>query len=346
MSIRALGFTQLIAISACSGGPSPGSPPPVASGTIEDDVAFTLPLRPVHTFSIVARDPDTGELGVAVQSHWFSVGGVVPWAEAGVGAVATQSFAEPAYGPRGLELMRSGMTAREALDALIAVDKGEAVRQVAFVDAHGRVAVHTGSKCIESAAHQTGKGFSVQANMMIDDTIVPAMARAFEKARGPLPERLLTALEAGQKAGGDIRGRQSAAILVVRGQSTGKVYEDRVVDLRVEDNDEPIKELRRLLTIHRAYEHMNAGDSALEKGNTSEAQKHYRAAARLAPNNVEMVYWHAVGLASNGNVKKSIPLFRKVFRADSNWIKLTRRLPKAGILSEEVAKRVVEQAGP
>jgi len=203
-------------------------------------------VRPVHTYSIVARDPKTGEMGVAVQSHWFSVGSIVSWAEAGVGAVATQSFVQPAYGPRGLLSMRSGVGAKEALKKLVAGDADEAVRQVAFVDAEGRVAAHTGARCIQAAGHHVGEGYSVQANMMLNADVVPAMARAFEGSAGrALAERLVLTLEAAQAAGGDIRGKQSAALLVVRAEATGNVWEDRLVDLRIEDHPTPVKEMRR-----------------------------------------------------------------------------------------------------
>ena len=211
--------------------------------------------RPVHTFSIVARDSVTGELGVAVQSHWFSVGPLVPWAEAGVGAVATQSFVDPAYGPLGLELMRSGKTARQALDGLLASDPNQAVRQVAMVDAKGNVAAHTGKKCIPAAGHIEGEQFTCEANLMLNDKVWPAMAKAYRETKGDLAERMLAALDAAQFVGGDIRGKQSAAILIVAGTSTGKPWNDRTMDLRVEDSPDPLKELRRLVNIHRAYQH-------------------------------------------------------------------------------------------
>src|SRR5262245_35835865 len=223
------------------------------------------PARPLHTFSIVARDPETGELGVAVQSHWFSVGTVVSWAEAGVGAVATQSFVNPAYGPDGLARMKQGASAPDALAELVAKDPGEAVRQVAFVDAHGHAAGHRGKNCIAAAGQHVGEGYSVQANMMENERVVPAMARAFEEEKGPLAERLLAALAAAQKEGGDVRGQQSAALLVVCGEASGHLWEDRLVDLRVEDHARPVEELRRLYGVHEAYEHMNAGDLAIEK---------------------------------------------------------------------------------
>jgi len=205
------------------------------------------PGRPAHTYSIVALDKTTGELGVAVQSHWFSVGALVPWAESGVGAVATQSFVEPSYGPLGLELMKVGKSAEEALAALLRADKNETVRQVAMVDARGKAAAHTGKSCIAEAGHYVGDGFSCQANMMLKSTVWKAMAQAFETAKGELADRLIAALEAAEKEGGDIRGRQSAAIIVVKGKSSGVWWKDRIYDLRVEDHLAPVPELKRLL---------------------------------------------------------------------------------------------------
>ena len=290
--------------------------------------------RPTHTFSIVARDPATGQLGVAVQSHWFSVGSVVSWAEAGVGAVATQSFVDPAYGPRGLELMRGGLSPEQALTALTSVDDGREVRQVAFVDASGRVAAHTGTQCIAAAGHHVGDGYSVQANMMLNDRVVPAMAAAYEAATGDLAERMMQALEAAERAGGDIRGRQSAAMLIVKGSSTGRPWADRVLELRVEDHPDPLAELRRLITVHRAYEHMNAGDVAVENGDLALAKAEYAAAAALLPGSLEVQYWAAVTLATVGELEAAVPAFRKVFAADPNWVELTRRLTAPGIIPD------------
>ena len=291
-------------------------------------------VRPAHTFSIVARDARTGYLGVAVQSHWFSVGTTVTWAEAGVGAVATQSFVEPAYGLRGLSLMKSGLAAPDALKALLDVDPARDVRQVAFIDTAGRVNAHTGAKCIQCAGQHVGDGYSVQANMMLNDDVVPAMAKAYESASGELADRLMAALEAGQAAGGDIRGRQSAAMLIVKGQSTGRPWADRVLELRVEDSPEPIVELRRLLTVHRAYEEMNLGDLAVEKNDMPGALMHYSAAAAILPDSLEIIYWQAVTLATNGRVDESLPLFRQIFAQDANWAELTRRLPAAGLIPD------------
>jgi uncharacterized Ntn-hydrolase superfamily protein len=301
-------------------------------------VALAFPVaavdRPVHTYSIVARDAATGEMGVAVQSHWFSVGSIVTWAEAGVGAIATQSFVDPAYGPRGLELMKSGLDAEQALEALLLVDEGREVRQVAFVDTDGNIAAHTGAKCIESAGHHVGDGYSVQANMMLNDKVVPAMSKAYESTEGDLAAKLMAALEAAQAVGGDIRGKQSAAMLIVKAVSTGRTWADRVLELRIEDHPTPIAELRRLLRVHRAYEHMNAGDVAVEHEDLEIAMKEYGAAAKLLPANVEVQYWAAVTLATSGNLEEALPMFKTVFAADANWVELTRRLLKPGFIPD------------
>ena len=306
-----------------------------------------VPLRPVHTFSIVARDPATGELGVAVQSHWFSVGPIVPWAEAGVGAVATQSFVDPSYGKNGLELMRSGKSAPDTLKELLAKDEGRDVRQVAMIDAQGRVDAWTGKNDIQAAGHIVGENFSVQANLMLNDKIWPAMAHAFENTKGDLAERMLAALDAAQAAGGDIRGRQSAAIIVVTGNPTGLAWKDRTFDLRVDDSPQPLQELRRLVKLQRAYNHMNAGDLAVEKKDNEGALREYGAAEKLVPNSAEMIYWHAVALVNMGRVDESLPLFRRVFAMDRNWITLTPRLPKSGLLPDDpkLIQKIVSVGG-
>ena len=293
--------------------------------------------RPVHTYSIVARDTLTGELGVAVQSHWFSVGSLVTWAEAGVGAVATQSFVDPAYGLLGLDLIRAGKTAPQALNALLASDPGKDLRQVAMIDVHGNVAAHTGMKCIKGAGHRVGKNYSVQANLMLNDRIWGAMANAFEKSTGNLAERMLSALDAAQSVGGDIRGRQSAAIVIVKGTSTGRPWEDRVMELRVEDHPEPLQELRRLVTVHRAYDHMNKGDLAVELNDVEGALREYGAAEAMFPDNLEMKFWHAVALVNVGRVEESLPLFKHIFARDKNWAELLPRLPASGSLSADTA---------
>ncbi len=287
--------------------------------------------RPLHTYSIVARDPKSGEMGVAVQSHWFSVGSIVSWGEAGVGVVATQSFTNPEFGPRGLGLMKSGYSAKESLEKLIGADKGRDRRQVALLNPSS-VAAYTGERCIPEAGHLVGETFSVHANMMLNDSVWSSMFSSFERSKGLLAERLVSALEAGERAGGDIRGRQSAALVVVKGESSGRVWEDRLVDLRVEDSSDPLTELRRLLNIHRAYEYMSGGDIALERGDMKSALKHYSSAKRMFPENDEMVFWQAVGLANNGEVDQAISILRSVFERNSNWRILSRRLVQMKML--------------
>lgn len=286
-----------------------------------------------HTYSIVARDKVTGEMAVAVQSHWFSVGTLVSWGRSGVGVVATQSFVNPAFGPEGLGLMAEGKSAAEALELLVSKDSGKDVRQVAFLDVNGGVSAHTGEKCIASAGHITGDNFSVQANMMLNDQVVPAMAKAFEENSDlPLGERVLKVLLAAQQAGGDIRGKQSAALLVVSGQPVKEPWLDKKIDLRVDDHEEPLLELERLLKVHKAYEHLNRGDLAMEHGDMALALEEYGAAESMFPNNLEMKYWKAVTLANNGKLGEALPIFRDVFAADANWKELTRRLPDSGLL--------------
>lgn len=295
-----------------------------------------------HTYSIVARHPETGQLGVAVQSHWFQVGTVVPWAEAGVGAVATQSFVNVSYGPRGLALMRGGWSPQEALDSLLAQDDGRAVRQVAMVDAAGRVAVHTGESCIAAAGHRTGDGYSVQANLMAEPTVWPAMAAAYEAALAD-PERdfaaaLLAALEAAEAEGGDIRGRQSAALLVVRAKTTGEPWRDKLVDLRVDDHPQPLAELARLLQRHRAYEEMNAGDEAMAEGDFAAALDRYSRATGMAPDVVELPFWQAVTLFVEGREEEALEIFREVFAAERRWVEVVPRLPASGLLPDDSEK--------
>ncbi len=294
-----------------------------------------VPLRPAHTYSIVARDAASGELGVAVQSHWFSVGADVAWAAPGVGAVATQSFIEVSYGPLGLELMRAGKTAAQALTALLAADEHTDVRQVAMVDAEGRVAVHTGENAIIEFCDRTGEGYSVQANLMENPTVCEAMARAYEGTEGDLAGRLMAALEAAQGEGGDIRGRQSAALVVVGGDASVPVWRGRLFDLRVEDHGQPVKELRRLLKVARAYRLMTDGDNYMTTGEVDKALEAYSAAEKITPDNHEMVFWHAATLAATGRVDESLPLFSKAFAMWPKWRELVTRLPASGLLPDD-----------
>ncbi len=303
-----------------------------------------IPTRPVHTYSIVAYDEETGQFGVAVQSHWFSVGTLVPWAEAGVGAVATQSFVKVEYGPEGLKLMREGKSAKETLAQLIAEDDGQAIRQVAMIDANGIVASHTGEKCIEAAGHQQGKGYSVQANLMDKSTVWPAMAKAYENAKGDLAERMMVALEAAEAEGGDIRGKQSVAMLIVSGEPTGIPWKDNILDIQIADHPEPLKEMRRLLRVHRAYEHANQGDLYLEHNEIEKALEEYARATEYYPENVELPYWTAITLAGIDQLDKALPIFKEVFERDPDLKRLTPRLVKAGLLpdDEELLKKIMQ----
>jgi len=284
------------------------------------------------TYSIVARDASTGELGVAVQSHWFSVGSVVTWAEAGAGAVATQSFAEPAYGPKGLALMRLGVDAQAALTALVSADELRARRQVAFVDANGAVAVHTGDQCIAAAGHAIAEGVSTQANMMRNDRVWPAMLEAYHTSSGDLAERLLTSLDAAEAAGGDVRGRQSAAMLVVAGASSGQPWRDRRFDLRVDDSADPLGELRRLVTINRGYHRMDIAEEREVAGDVAGALAEYEAARAFLSGNDEATFWSAVLMADAGRVDEARALFDKITVREPGWAELVRRLPDTGLL--------------
>ena len=297
-----------------------------------------------HTYSIVARDTVTGNIGVAVQSHWFSVGSVVTYGKAGVGVVATQSLVNPSYGPKGLALMAEGLSPQQALNVLIENDHGEMYRQVAFLNAKGDVATHTGSSCIEMAGHKQGKNFSVQANMMLNNTVWDAMANAFETTQGNFSERILASLKAAEGEKGDIRGRQSAAILIVKGEATGNSWEDIVMDLRVEDHNNPIEELERLVKIHSAYDYMNKGDLAMEAGDSKKAETLYLNAQKLFPENLEMQYWYAINLLNNKDFEKAHPILKSIFKKDKNWKTLTSRLVKSKLLviSEERLNAVLK----
>jgi uncharacterized Ntn-hydrolase superfamily protein len=292
-------------------------------------------IRPVHTYSIVAVDKNRGEIGAAVQSHWFSVGSTVPWAEAGVGAVVTQSFVNPSFGPGGLELLKQGLGPEQVVDRLVASDAGRAMRQLAVVDHHGRAFAFTGRRCVPEAGHRIGEGYSVQANLMENDEVWPAMAKAFEQSSGLLAERMVEALAAAQDCGGDLRGKQSAAVLIVRGESSGEIWKDRVIDLRVEDHEEPVEELRRLLGVFRAYEHMNRGDLALEAGDEKRALQAYGDALKLYPDSQEIRFWCGVSLTNTGRLEQALPIFAEVFRAHLGWRALAQRIHSLDLLEVE-----------
>ena len=285
------------------------------------------------TYSIVARDPGTGELGVAVQSHWFSVGSVVSWARPGAGAVATQSIADPSYGPRGLDLMMRGTPAPKALQTLLAADSQAHLRQVAMVDKRGVVGTHTGAGCIPYATHATGHQFSAQANMMARETVPRAMARAYLAAQGPLAERLLAALDAAEAEGGDVRGRQSSCLLVVPG--TGNPWE--AIDLRVEDHADPLGELRRLLSLRRAYDLADRADQLSGEGRNDEAAHAYREACELAPENTELLFWAGLATAHLGDFDTGVEAVRKAIADHAGWRDLLDRLsPEIAPAAERV----------
>jgi uncharacterized Ntn-hydrolase superfamily protein len=295
------------------------------------------------TYSIVARDRETGELGVAVESHYFQVGPVVPWAIAGVGAVATQSMVNISFGPLGLEYMRNGYTAAQALKALLAADTQPESRQVALVDASGNAAVHTGEKCIPAAGHRAGDGFSVQANLMEKDTVWDAMYEAFTTTPGPLAERMMAALEAAEDQGGDIRGKQSAAMLVVTGKPTGHSWEDRVIELRVDDAPDPIAELRRLLRIKRAYMTLNDAERLDENGDKAAALETLRKATKMAPDMVEIQFWAGLSLAEEGHLEEGCELMMHAVKTDRRWIETLHRLVAVDRLKADLAQRVEAQ---
>ena len=292
------------------------------------------------TYSIVARDKDTGELGVAVQSHYFQVGPVVPWAIAGVGAVATQSMVNVSFGPLGLEYLKGGYSAEQALKSLLAGDTQPESRQVAIVDANGNVATHTGPKCIPAAGHRTGEGFSVQANLMEKDTVWDAMFHAYTSSREPLAERMMAALEAAEAEGGDIRGKQSAAMLIVTGKPTGRSWEDRVIDLRVEDAPDPNAELRRLLRVKRAYMALQDGERGANEGDIATAASKLQEALSLAPEMEEIAFWGGLGMAQQGMLDAGCELMMRAVQKDRRWIETLNRLVASDRLEADVAAQV------
>ena len=292
------------------------------------------------TYSIVARDKKTGEFGVAVQSHYFQVSPAVPWALAGVGAVATQSHVNLSYGPLGLELLQAGYTAEQALAALTAGDPRAEVRQCAIVDAAGNVAAHTGAKCIPAAGHRLGDGFSCQANLMEKDTVWDAMAEAFTTTRAPLAERMMAALEAAEAEGGDIRGKQSAAMVVVAATGTGRPWNDRIIDLRVEDAAEPLPELRRLLRVKRAYMTVGDADELEEKGDLNGAVATLHEALSIAPEMVELRFMTGVRMASAGDIDGGCVLIAEAMRKNVRWLETLRRLAAVDLVRAEVVSAI------
>ena len=297
-----------------------------------------------NTYSIVAVDTQREEMGVAVQSHVFSVGSIVPWAEAGVGVVATQSLVNIDFGPQALALLREGMMPTGVIQALAGADDGAEYRQLAVATPDGSVAGYTGERCIREAGHASSDGVICQANMMERSTVWEAMVEAYERREGALPGRLLAALDAAQEEGGDLRGKQSAAMLVVSTRRRRSVKQDRLVDIRVEDHHSPLEELRRLLRLHTAYRRADDGDDALAVGDVAAAEKAYGEAFSLYPDSMELRYWMALGLASAGDIKQAKELLEPVYQSNFGWRELTSRLRETGLfgLSDESWRRLLE----
>lgn len=287
-----------------------------------------------HTYSIAARDPETGQLGVGVQSHYFAAGLAVPWLERGVGAVATQAFVDISYGKLGLALMRAGKSAEQALAALVAADPESDVRQVAMVDNKGRVAVHTGKRCIAYAGHVVGEGFSVQGNLLANADVYKEMAKAYREAEGDFGERLLRALEAAQKAGGDVRGKQSAGLVIVPGPDD-PLESENIVNLRVDDNKNPLIELRRLLTVQHCYIWEERAEQAVEKGDLEKAKKYYGKMRGLVVGTREPQFWYATALVEHGHLDQALPIFAEVFTIEPIWLELIDRLVEVGFFPDD-----------
>jgi uncharacterized Ntn-hydrolase superfamily protein len=290
------------------------------------------------TYSIVARDPETGELGVAVQSHWFSVGSVVVAAEAGVGAISTQASPNLTYKSEGLRMLREGSTAGETSLALRTTDLSASHRQFAIVDTSGNAIAFTGDACIAEAGQHSGEGYSCQANMMRDDTVWATMAVAYEGSSGPLASRLLAALDAGQSVGGDLRGQQSAAILVVPGEGAP---DDKIVDVRVEDDAAPLAELRRLVTLGGAYALADEGDELLARGDFDAASMRYVRSYEIAPDNDELRFWAGLGLLSAGSQERGLQLLRESIASNPSWHELLARLDPSDVPSSTEALRLL-----
>jgi uncharacterized Ntn-hydrolase superfamily protein len=280
------------------------------------------------TYSIIGRDPETGAIGIGVQSRWFHAGQDVAWIEPGVGAVCTQAIVEPRYGPDGLRLLRGGRSPAQALDELTAADGGRDLRQVAIADAEGRFAQHTGARCVAAAGHATGDDCCAQGNMLARDTCWDAMVGAFEAGDGDLIDRLLSALDAAERAGGDARGRQSAAIVVW-------TEEVRTVDLRVADHPEPVQELRRLVDVKRAYDRLGNATDLAQQGELVAAAAEVDAAHALAPADDQITFWRATMLAGAGRIEEAATAWEEATRAHPGWPAFLDRCIEAGMLPPE-----------
>jgi len=289
------------------------------------------------TYSIIAMDKESGEMGGAVQSHFFSVAPAALWAKAGQGVVATQSLINRQFGPDGLNLLSQGLSAEQVLKQLLEKDQGAQFRQAAVLDTLGRTSTHTGSSCIRAAGHCNGQYYSVQANMMLKDTVWHAMEKSFLETTGNLAQRMLAALIAAQNEGGDIRGQQSAGMVVVRTNASGRVEEDIVLDLRVDDHPQPLEELTRLLSLHKGYQLLEAGDTAMEQQQITQAMRLYQQARNILGSNPEALYWHAIAMLNAGETSEGLSALRPLFVKDGNWLELTFRLIESGLASFDLA---------
>lgn len=284
------------------------------------------------TYSIIAFDKMLGQIGGALQSHWFSVGASILWAEAGIGVVVTQSFIEPSYGKNGIRMIKNGKSASAVLGELLSKDPFNDSRQISMLDINGDIATYTGPSCIGYAGHVKGKSYSAQANMMENDLVWKAMEEKFIASKGDLAGRLLNALEAAEIAGGDIRGQQSAALKIVNIKDTGNYYSDVLFDLRIDDHKQPLEELKRLLNVARGYRLMNTGDMHCSKGKFEEAIDDYSQAAAILADNLEARFWHAVTLAACNRLEESKPIFQSVFAKRPVLKNLVLKLPAAKVL--------------
>jgi uncharacterized Ntn-hydrolase superfamily protein len=301
------------------------------------------------TYSIVARDPETGQFGVAVQTHQMCVGWIVPWLLPGLGAAATQAHVNISFGPLALAMLREGVAAPKIVDALVASDPDVHRRQVAVVDVQGRVGAWTGKGTIREAAHYIGEGYSVQANMMTNPTVVPAMATAFEGATGDLAQRMVAALQAAQAEGGDIRGMQSAALKVVSGDASKPVWETDY-DLRVDEHDNPLQELARLVRLRHAQLLDESGFRAFEQGQREQALTQWAGARAEAPELEELPFWQAANLADRlADIQTAVGILRPALVDDprrKHWIDLLRRMQACGLLEREgAAEELIKALG-
>lgn len=297
----------------------------------------------VATYSIVARDPATGQFGVAVQTHQTGVGRIVPWLLPGVGAIATQSLVNISYGPMGLVMLQEGVPAERVLSALIASDPLGYRRQIGIVDANGRAAAYTGSGCIREAQHYVGDGYAIQANMMLYPTVIESMRFAYEHANGSFAERLLAALFIAQSEGGDIRGMQSAALKIVSGNRHDPHWQT-IYDLRVDEHENPLLELERLATLRRAAIINDEGERLLAAGDYQSALRKFKEARDLAPNDEELAFWQAVALADSPYHHSSLSIAGRILKQSlkehsviDRWIELIYRLRECGLIQRAAA---------